>query len=188
MYQAIVIGASAGGMDALREILMNLDEDMSIPILIVQHLHNHSDNYMAKYLDKISHLTVKEAEEKETIRPNSVYLAPANYHLIVEDNKTISFSTDDRVNYCRPSIDLLFESAAEVYGTNLIGIILSGGNSDGTSGMIKIKENGGLLIVQDPETAYARTMPHSVMIQTEVDHVYSLKEISEFLNTISKQN
>ena len=186
MYQAIVIGVSAGGMNALREIFMNLDDGFSTPILIVQHLHYHSDNYLANYFNKLSHLTVREADEKELIKSNTVYLAPANYHLIVEEDKTISLSTEDRVNYCRPSIDVLFESAAEAYGPHLIGVILTGANSDGTNGMIKIKEKGGLLVAQDPATAEVSTMPLSAIVQTKVDHVLSLKEISGFLNQVLK--
>ena len=182
MHQAVVIGVSMGGMDALREIFMNLKDSFSTPILIVQHLHSHSDNYLANYLNKLTHLMVKEADEKEMIQSNKVYIAPANYHLIVEEDKTISLSTDDRVNYCRPSIDMLFESAAEAYGPDLIGVILTGANHDGADGMKKIKEKGGLLIVQDPATADVSTMPLSVIRQTYVDHVLSLKEISGFLN------
>ena len=187
-YKAIVIGVSTGGLDALREILINLDENFSIPVLIVQHLHAQSDNYFANYLNKLTHLSVKEADEKEHIQSKTVYLAPPNYHLIVEDDKTISLSTDERVNYCRPSIDVLFESAADVYGSNLIGIILTGANSDGANGMLKVKDNGGLLIVQDPKTADVSTMPLSVITQTQVDHVLTLKEIAEFLNRIVHQN
>ena len=182
MYQAVVIGVSAGGINALREIFMNLDDSFSTPVLIVQHLHHHSDNYLANYLNKLTHLTVKEADEKEVIKSNTVYLAPANYHLIVEEDKTISLSTENCVNYSRPSIDVLFESAAEAYGPHLIGIILTGANCDGTNGMIRIKEKGGLLIAQDPATAEVSTMPLSAIVQTDVDHVLSLKEISCFLN------
>lgn len=188
MYQVIVLGVSAGGINALREIFMNLNDEFSTPVLIVQHLHHHSDNYLANYLNKLTRLSVKEADEKEMIQSNTVYLAPANYHLIVEEDKTLSLSTEDRVNYSRPSIDVLFESAAEVYGSHLIGIILTGANSDGTNGMIRIKEKGGLLIAQDPATAEVSTMPLSAIVQTDVDHVLSLKDISGFLNRILQSN
>jgi two-component system chemotaxis response regulator CheB len=169
-------------MEALREIFMNLYDIFSTPILIVQHLHSHSDSYLANYLNKLTHLLVKEADEKEEISSNTVYIAPPNYHLIVEDDKTISLSTDERINYCRPSIDVLFESAADVYGSDLIGIILTGANKDGANGMMRIKEKGGVLIVQDPTIADVSTMPLSVIKQTEVDHIFSLKEIADYLN------
>ncbi len=186
MYDAIVIGVSLGGMNALRELLANLKDEVSIPILIVQHLHARCDNYLANYLDKFSNRNIKEAEEKEVITANNVYLAPANYHLIVEEDRTISLTTDDPVNYCRPSIDILFDSAAETYASKLIGIILTGANNDGTNGMKNIKKNGGLLVVQDPTTAEASTMPSSVITQTKVDYILSLKEISDLLNVIAK--
>jgi two-component system chemotaxis response regulator CheB len=187
-YEAIVIGVSTGGMDALREIIMNLNEKFTTPILVVQHLYTQSESFLATYLNKLTHMTVKEADEKEPIELNTVYLAPPNYHLIVEEDKTISLSTDERVNYCRPSIDVLFETATDAYGENLIGIILTGANSDGAMGMLKIKENGGLLIVQDPATAEISTMPLSVIRQTDVDLVLSLKEIAEFLNRLDRKN
>ena len=188
VYEAVVIGVSTGGMDALRDIFMNLNEYFTMPILVVQHLYTQSENFLATYLNKLTHLTVKEADEKEQIQLNTVYLAPPNYHLIVEEDKTISLSTDERVNFCRPSIDVLFETAADAYGANLIGIILTGANSDGANGMLRIKEKGGLLIVQDPATADVSTMPLSVIKQTQVDHVLSLKDIAEFLNRSNLQN
>ena len=189
MYQAVVIGVSMGGLGTLREIFMNLIESFSLPVLIVQHIHAQSENHLPNYLNKLTHLSVKEADEKEMITQNNVYLAPPNYHLIVEDDKTISLSTDERVNYCRPSIDVLFESAADAYGPDLIGIILTGANSDGANGMLKIKEKGGLLIVQDPATADVTTMPLSVIKQTHVDYILTLKEIAAFLNrTVYEKN
>lgn len=180
-YRAIVIGASAGGMDAVKSILMPLQEEFPVPILIVQHLSPHSDGYMAKHLNELCRINVKEADEKENILPGNVYIAPPNYHLLVEKDETLSLTVDPKVNYSRPSIDILFESAAEVYENELIGIILTGGNGDGSKGLKMIKEFGGLTIVQDPNTAEADFMPKAAIKVVEVDYILSLNKISNKL-------
>jgi len=184
-YQSIVIGASAGGMNALQTILKCLDKNFSIPIMIVQHLHPEGDDFMARHLNTICSLRVKEYEKREKIKAGFVYIAPPNYHLLIENDKTFSFSTDDRVNYCRPSVDVLFESAADVYGSKLIGIILTGANNDGAFGMKIIKKEGGLTIVQDPSTAEVEIMPSSAIRLTTVDYVLPLEEIGLLLVNIN---
>ena len=184
-YEAIVMGASAGGMNALQTILRCLEKKFPIPIIIAQHLHPEGDDYMARHLNTICQLRVKESENREMIKPGTVYLAPPNYHLLIEKDKTFSFSTDDRVNYCRPSIDVLFESAADVYGSKLIGIILTGANNDGALGMKKIKKQGGLTIVQDPSTSEVEIMPSSVIQLTTVDYIFPLEEIGPLLVKIN---
>ena len=185
-YEAIVIGVSAGGLGALTAVLPALNEKMKLPVLIVQHLRVDSDDFMAKHLSKICHRIVKEAEDKEPIEPGTVYFAPPNYHLLVEPDKTISLSTEGRVNYSRPSIDVLFMAAADVFYNKLIGIILTGANSDGTNGAIRIKKRGGLVIVQDPKTAEADAMPLSAIEKTDVDHIVPLNELGEFINSIAE--
>lgn len=180
-YRAIVIGASAGGMDAIKYILMPLQEEFPASILIVQHLSPHSDGYMARHLNELCKINVKEADEKEKILPGNVYIAPSNYHLLVEKDETLSLTVDPKVNYSRPSIDVLFESAAEVYENELIGIILTGGNGDGSKGLKRIKEFGGLAIVQDPRTAEADFMPKAAIKASEVDYTLSLNKISNKL-------
>lgn len=186
-YQAVVIGSSTGGMDALRIILEVLPKNFSVPILIAQHISPHSDNYLAKFLDNACKLSVKEAEEKESVIPGYVYLAPPNYHLLVEKDRSISLSVEARVSYARPSIDVLFESAAEAYNRDLIGIVLTGANSDGSIGLKRIKEFRGLTIVQDPVTARADAMPRAAIRTTKVDHITPLVEIGQLLNRIIKE-
>lgn len=181
VYEAIVIGVSAGGMQALSTILPELPKDFSLPLIVVQHIQEGSKSGLSKYLDRISKILVKEADEKELIRPGTVYLAPASYHLLIEEDRTFSLSVDPRVNYARPSIDVLFESAADVYENGLIGVILTGANSDGSQGLKKIKQYGGLTIVQDPATAVAECMPLMAIQATEVDHVLRLEDIGPFL-------
>ena len=123
-YKAIVIGASTGGFYALKRLITALPGGFEFPILIVQHISSNSDNFMARYLDGISKLTVKEADEKEAILPGTVYIAPPNYHMLVEENFTIGLSTEEKIRYARPSIDVLFESAVYAYGNQLIGLLL----------------------------------------------------------------
>ena len=180
-YEIIVIGASAGGMNALQEILKCFDKSFPIPIVIVQHLHPQADDFIARHLNTKCQLQVKESQNKGKIRPYNVYLAVSNYHLLIEENKTFSFSADARVNYCRPSIDVLFESAADVYGSKLIGIILTGANNDGALGMMEIKKKGGMTIVQDPDTAEVEIMPMSVLKLINADYVLPIEKIGPFL-------
>lgn len=183
-FRAIVIGVSAGGMKALKEILMHLPANLQVPVIIVQHMHAQSDGYFFNYLDKLSPLKVKEAEEKEEILPGHVYIAPANYHLLIEENFRFSLTLDEKVNYCRPAIDVLFESAADAFGPDLIGIILTGANNDGSAGMMRIKEQGGYLIVQDPTTAEVASMPMAVIRQTTVDQILPLEKIAPFIQKL----
>ncbi len=180
-YRAIVIGASTGGIEAIRAILMPLQEGFAVPIVIVQHLSPYSDNYMVTHLNGTCRINVKEADEKEKILPGSVYIAPPNYHVLLEKDESISLTVEPRENYSRPSVDILFESAADAYGNSLIGIVLTGANSDGSKGLKRIKELGGLAIVQDPKTAVASSMPKAAIEITAVDYILSLNEISKKL-------
>lgn len=185
LYEAIAIGVSAGGLSALEKILPKLDKYIPMPVFIVQHISPDSDNYLPKHFDARSFVTVKEGEDKEKATPGTVYFAPPNYHLMVEYERTISLSTEGRVNYSRPSIDVLFDTAADAYGNKLIGVILTGANSDGALGLKKIKKFGGLTIVQSPETAEADAMPKAAIEAVEVDHILPLDEIGDFLNTLA---
>ena len=148
-YEAIVIGVSSGGMNAMNILFSLLPKDFNTPIIIVQHIGANSDNQLIKILNVKSNLTIKEADEKEIIENGKVYIAPPNYHLLIEKNKTFSLTVDERVNFARPSIDVMFESAAEAYKNKLIGVVLTGSNNDGTNGIKRIQECGGLTIIQD---------------------------------------
>lgn len=180
-YEAIVIGVSAGGIKALKSLLFELPENFCFPVIIVQHLRRDNDNTWISILNNGSKLNVKEADEKESILTGTVYIAPANYHLLIEQNKTFSLTIDERVNFARPSINVLFETAAEVYKNKLIGIILTGSTDDGTNGLKKIKEMGGLVIAQDPSTAESSYMPAAAIARVPVDHILSLEDISHLL-------
>jgi two-component system chemotaxis response regulator CheB len=185
IYEAVVIGVSSGGVEALNILLSSLSEEFALAVIIVQHQHPHSNDFLARNLHEKCRITVKQAEEKEPIEPGVVYIAPPNYHLLIEDDKTFSLSVAKRVNYARPSIDVLFETAADVYRGELIGIILTGANNDGSQGLKKIKARGGLAVVQDPKTAEVDSMPKAAIEATSVDYVLSLQEMGFLLNKLS---
>jgi two-component system chemotaxis response regulator CheB len=147
----------------------------------VQHVGANSNSHWIKLLNEKSNLNLKEADEKEKIENGTVYFAPPNYHLLIEKDKTFSLTIDERVNFARPSIDVLFESAAEAYKNTLIGIVLTGSNNDGNQGIKRIKECGGLVIIQDPTTAESPYMPMSAISVVESDHILSIKNIIALL-------
>lgn len=183
-FEAIVIGVSAGGMKAMRVVLSALGHHLTVPVMVVQHRMASPDNYLITYLDDRCRHRVKEAEEKEKICGGTVYIAPANYHLLVEKDHTFSLSTDERVSYSRPSVDVLFETAAAAYKSRLIGVILTGANSDGSEGIRKIKNGGGLTIAQNPETAHSLVMPQAAIDTGAVDFILELEDIPGFLNEL----
>ncbi len=180
-YEAIVIGLSSGGMNAMKILFSLLPAGFSLPIVIVQHIGPRSDNLWIKFLNEKSNLYIKEADEKEKIEPGIVYVAPPNYHLLIERDKTFSLTIDERVNFARPSIDVLFESAADAYKNKLIGVVLTGSNNDGTKGVKRIKEYGGLVIIQNPEMAESAYMPASAIAVIKPDYILSLEDIPELL-------
>ena len=186
-HEAIVIGVSSGGMSAMKVMFSLLPKDFNIPIIIVQHINARSDSHWITLLNEKSNLHIKEADEKEKIESGNIYIAPPNYHLLIEKDKTFSLTIDQRVNFARPSIDVLFESAAEAYQNKLIGIVLTGSNNDGTNGIKRIKECGGLAIVQDPKTAESAYMPASAIAAIEPDYVLPLENIVELLIKMDKQ-
>ncbi|HLP50601.1 MAG TPA: chemotaxis protein CheB [Chitinophagales bacterium] len=181
MYKAAVIGTSSGGMAALKAILPLLPAGFSLPVIVVQHVGANADNYWVGVMDEMCALHVKEADEKEQITPGNIYVAPPNYHLLVETDRTLSLSVDEKVNFARPSIDVLFESAALAYKKQLVGIVLTGANHDGAKGLKKIKEMGGLAIVQDPATADSSYMPAAAIAATQADYIVPVKDIANLL-------
>jgi two-component system chemotaxis response regulator CheB len=186
-HEAIVIGASVGGWEALKTLLSALPASFPSPIAIVQHISERSESFMAELLNQVSRIAVKEAEDKESLSSGTAYLAPPGYHLLIEPDRSFSLSVDERVNHARPSIDVLFESAAEVFGGTLIGIILTGANADGARGLKTIKEYGGLAIVQNPDDAENPTMPKAALTATEVDYIVSLEQLTTILFQLTAQ-
>jgi two-component system chemotaxis response regulator CheB len=180
-YKMIVIGASAGGLTALESILARLPEKFPVSIVIVQHLLPTNDSILNDLLNRHCALSVKEAEDKEPIKSGVVYTAPANYHLLIEPDFSFALNVDLKVNFSRPSIDALFDSASECYQSQLIGVLLTGANEDGAQGLSKIQNNGGLVIVQDPATAEVATMPAAGLELTQTPHVLALEGISDLI-------
>jgi two-component system chemotaxis response regulator CheB len=163
-----------------------LPENFRVPVIVVLHIGNNNVSGFLNYLNKNTLFKVKEAAEKEKIRPKTVYFAPPNYHLQVEADCSLSLSTDAKVNYSRPSIDVLFETAAWTYRNELTGILLTGSNSDGSKGLHTIKKFGGTTIVENPETAFAKAMPSSAIELFEPDLVLNVDEIAEKLAGLSE--
>ncbi|MEZ0260430.1 MAG: chemotaxis protein CheB [Alphaproteobacteria bacterium] len=187
MFDALVIGASAGGMKALKTVLSGLPRDFPLAVAIVQHMASHSDSYMAEYLAACCPLPVKEADDKEDFRKGAVYLAPAGYHLLIEPDRILSLSVDPPVNFSCPSIDVLFDSAAGVYGSRLIGVVLTGASADGSAGLKRIKERGGTAIVQDPAGAEVSFMPQSAITAAAPEHIAALDDIAPLLLKLCRQ-
>ena len=179
--EAVVIGASAGAVDALSEILPKIPSGYSLPIFIVVHLPPHNESVLSELFGPRCRIPVKEAEDKENIRPGVAYFAPPNYHLLVEEDGTLSLSSDEPELFSRPSINVLFESAADAYGPGLVGVILTGASSDGANGIRLIADRGGRVLAQDPNSATARTMPESALQAARQVKSMTLGEIGAFL-------
>lgn len=175
--QIIVVGASAGGMRALEAVLGGLPRGFSIPIVAVQHRARESSDAYAEVLGKSTALPVHEVQDDDPLRAPGVYLAPPDYHVLIEPGRMV-LSIDDPVSYSRPSIDVLFESAADVYGARVCAVVLTGANADGAKGLLRVKQAGGYAIVQDPHTAESPEMPAAAIAHAPVDRVLPLEEIA----------
>jgi two-component system chemotaxis response regulator CheB len=180
-YQVIVVGTSWGGLDAVSRLLDGLDDAVRQPIVVVQHRSVDSeDGALADLLGSHTKRTVCDPDDKTELEDYHVYLGPPDYHLLVEDGH-VALSTDGPVSYARPSVDVLFDSAADAYGERTIGIVLTGANTDGAYGLARIKERGGVAIVQDPRSSAKRMMPDAAIAATEADAILPLEEIPPFL-------
>ncbi len=177
---AIVVGGSAGAIDALTIILPALPADFAIPLALALHVSPREPSHLARVLGARCALPVREADDKEPIEAG-VYLAAPDYHLLVESSRCFSLSVDDPVHFSRPSIDVLFESAAEVYGPELAAVLLSGANDDGARGLARVRQAGGITIAQSPDSATMATMPQSALALGCVDHMLAPAAIGPFL-------
>ena len=183
-YKALIIGGSAGSFQVIVQILSNLPENFSLPILLSLHRLKHIRTGFVEALSIKSKIKIIEPHDKQIIKPGCAYLAPANYHMLIDIDKRIALSTGQQVNHSRPSIDLSFQTAAEVYRTKLVGVILSGANKDGAYGLKKVFDNGGYTVVQSPEDSQITTMPKAALSLIEPNKVLTVREISEFINTL----
>ncbi len=180
--EAVVIGASSGAVEALSVVLSLVRNNFSLPIMIVVHVPPDRPSAMADLFRVKCRVAVREAEDKEPIQSGIIYFAPPDYHLLVELDKTFSLSSEEPVHYSRPSIDVLFETAADAYGPALLGIVLTGANCDGAAGLKKVWEAGGTPLVQLPETAQSSTMPAAAIASCPAAQVMTLEAIAEYLN------
>ena len=181
---AIVIGASAGGVEALSVLIPALPAGMRAAVFVVVHVPRDRGSLLVGIFGPRCELPVHEAEDKEPVQPGSVYFAPPDYHLLIDHGPAISLSADSLVHYSRPSIDVLFESAADLYGPRLMGIILSGANEDGAEGLASVHRAGGVTVVQDPGGAPAPFMAESALARTDADFVTSLEGIAAILRAL----
>jgi two-component system, chemotaxis family, protein-glutamate methylesterase/glutaminase len=180
-YELIVIGTSWGGLDAISTLLDGLHDDVHQPIVVAQHRAPGSDEVvLGKLLQSHTRRLVSDPDDKTPLERDRVYLAPADYHVLIEDSH-LALSTDAPVQFARPSIDVLFESAADAYGERTVGIVLTGANADGANGLARIKSKGGVAIVQEPETSARRAMPDAALAATVADAVLPLEEIPNFI-------
>lgn len=185
-YRMVVIGGSAGSLDSILKIVAAVEEAVDVAFVVVVHRGKSGDSILADLLSSQTSLVVKEVEDKELILPGTIYIAPPDYHLLLENEYTFSLDASEKVNYSRPSIDVTFESAALVYGPALVGVLLSGANADGAVGLKNIADAGGFTIAQQPATAEVGYMPQQAINMTKVSVILEGEDIGVFLRTLLK--
>jgi two-component system chemotaxis response regulator CheB len=186
-YRMVVIGGSAGALDVVLNIIATVDAAAPYVFVIILHRKSSIDSSLAFLLSDKTNWPVKEVDDKDNILPGHIYIAPGDYHLLVEKDGSFSLDVSEKINYSRPSIDAGFESAADAYGNRLIAVLLSGANADGTDGLRTIKDKGGTCIIQDPATAEVSYMPQEAISAIEADHIIDGNKIGELLNTLAKE-
>lgn len=184
-FEIVVIGTSTGGLKAMQVLLSGLPAEFPLPVVIVQHRGHGSESGLCEFLSRFCSLPISEPEDKEPVVSGRVYLAARDYHLLLE-NGSFALSTDPAVGFARPSIDVLFESAADEYRERAIGVILTGANRDGARGLAAIKTRGGITVVEDPFAAACPEMPEAALAQTRADWVLPLPEIAQRLRLLSE--
>lgn len=177
----ILLGGSAGGFSSILSLLKNINQPLFIPIIVIIHRNAKYSSSIEETLSKTMMNPVKAAEDKEKIKNGIIYFAPAGYHLLIEPDFSFSLDVSEPVQYSRPSIDVTFESAAEVYGQNCTAILFSGANQDGASGLLKVKKSGGMTIVQDPGSAEVPTMPEAAIQIHAETLIYTIEEIRNYI-------
>lgn len=183
--KVLIIGGSAGSLNALMQILPDLQNINGFAIVIVLHRKSTDDQTLEELIILKSNIEVKVVEDKAPLLAGFIYVAPSNYHLLFEKNETLSLDISEKINYSRPSIDVSFESAAEIYGNSLVGILLSGSNTDGTYGLKAIKAAGGKIAVQNPLSADMPFMPNNAILNANPDFVLTNEEILTFISNIN---
>jgi two-component system, chemotaxis family, protein-glutamate methylesterase/glutaminase len=183
-FKMIIMGGSAGSLQVILKVLEYIKPGFTIPILLVLHRNSSYPSPLEELIVQRTVLKVREIEEKDPIDKGYVYICPPDYHVLIEKEKTFSLDDSEKVNYSRPSIDVVFKSASDAYGANLICILLSGANADGADGLRYTKNNGGLTIIQDPEEAEVPFMPQEALKRLKADYVLDSNQITGFLNSL----
>lgn len=182
--KAFIIGGSAGSLDVLLKVLPKVDVNIPFPIIIVVHRKHGADSLLPVLLSTRTKLVVKEIDEKEKIVAGTVYIAPSDYHLLIEQDETFSLDYSEKINYSRPAIDATFQTAAEVYKTKLACLLLSGSNSDGVNGLKSVKAWGGMALIQDPDSAQVAYMPMQAKLNVKIDRILPIEAIADFINLL----
>ncbi|MCR5882509.1 chemotaxis protein CheB [Rhizobacter sp. J219] len=182
---AVVIGGSAGGVDALAVLLPALPPGLPAPVIVVLHLPREKPSLLVEIFSRRCALAVQEAQDKAPIEPGTVYFAPADYHLLIDQGPSFALSVDEPVHYSRPSIDVLFETAADVYGEHLLAVVLTGASQDGAAGLAAVHRAGGITVVQQPQEALSPYMPESALRASPVDHVLTLAGIAQLIGSLA---
>lgn len=183
--EILVIGGSAGSLEVILYALPLLKNPLPISIIIVLHRKNNSDSTLTNLFQAKTRIPVKEAEEKEVIRAGHIYIAPPDYHLLIEKDRTVSLDYSEKVHFSRPSIDLTFQTAAETYRESLAGLLLSGANADGAEGLELIKLTGGIAAVQNPKTAEVSYMPQQALDKLAPDYILDINQVADFINGLA---
>ncbi|WP_246162485.1 chemotaxis protein CheB [Sphingobacterium phlebotomi] len=183
--EILLIGGSAGSISVLLEVLPHLNDHLSFPIMVVVHRKAHPESILEGLLGFRSRLPVEEAYDKMTLKANYIYLVPADYHLLFENKQMVSLDCSEKVNYSRPSIDVTFQSAAQIYMKHTVALLLSGANTDGLEGLRYIAQQQGTVLVQDPDTAEIAYMPQQALLNLQVDTVLKPEEMASFINQLS---
>jgi two-component system, chemotaxis family, protein-glutamate methylesterase/glutaminase len=185
-HSVVVVGTSWGGLAALTKLLGDLPADFGIPVVVVQHRSKDSERLLVQLLQDATELNVCEIEDKDPLRPGTVHVAPANYHVLIEDGYA-SLTIEEPVRFSRPSIDVMFSSAADTYGAAAIGVVLTGANEDGARGLAHIVKRGGLALVQDPKTAEIPIMPQAAIREVPTGEVLQLESLGPRLVALSRE-
>lgn len=185
--EAVVIGVSAGAVDALSTILPRLPADFPVPVIVVVHLPADRKSVLAQLFQAKCEVEVHEVDDKESLKRGCVYFAPPDYHVLIEDDRRVSLSSEELVHYSRPSIDVLFESAADVYGPAVAGVVLTGASADGAKGLAAIHAAGGMCLVQHPQQANSRTMPEAALAACPTAVALTLDQIANRLLEITRK-
>jgi two-component system chemotaxis response regulator CheB len=185
-YELLVVGGSAGSLQVVLSLLASTGDSFPIPVLIVLHRNGIFESSLEELLSIRTGLTIKEVEEKDPLKPGVVYICPADYHVLLEKDHSFSLDYSERIHFSRPSIDVTFRSASDIYGPELICLLLSGGNADGAEGLAYAQAHGGLTIVQDPLTADVPYMPQQAISRMQPDYIVPAEELSFFVRGLAK--